>query len=104
MGRTRFIQPSAIDAYSDAGGFPGWLTNEPAKARTNQTGFYDAWLGYIKASAEFMEPYQYPDGPIIAVQSENEFFESSASDPGRSEHMVQIEEALRGGGLTKIPV
>lgn len=40
------------------GGFPGWLTNVPAKARTNQTGFTDAWTPYIEASAKFTAPYQ----------------------------------------------
>lgn len=47
---------------------------------------------------------QYPDGPVIAVQSENEFFVSTASDPGRSEHMQQIEDTLRANGVTKVPL
>lgn len=47
---------------------------------------------------------QYPDGPVIAVQSENEFFQSTASNPGRSESMVQIEDNLRGNGIVKIPM
>ena len=40
------------------GGFPGWLTNSPAKARTNETGFTDAWMPYITSVAKFIEPYQ----------------------------------------------
>ncbi|KAI0343743.1 putative beta-galactosidase [Trametopsis cervina] len=84
-----------INAETTAGGFPGWLTNIPAKARTNETGFTDAWTPYIEA---------YPDGPVIAVQSENEFFPSTPSDPGRSEHMVLIENTLRANGITKVPL
>lgn len=40
------------------GGFPGWLTNNPAKARTNETGFTNAWMPYITSVAKFIEPYQ----------------------------------------------
>lgn len=41
-----------------AGGFPGWLTNVAAEARTNQTGYTEAWTPYIEAVAQFVEPYQ----------------------------------------------
>ncbi|KIP05238.1 glycoside hydrolase family 35 protein [Phlebiopsis gigantea 11061_1 CR5-6] len=93
-----------INAETTGGGFPGWLTNNPAKARTNETGFLDAWTPYMDAVSEFIKPYQYPDGPVIAVQSENEFFQSTASNPGRSESMVQIEDNLRGNGIVKVPI
>ncbi|EKM53444.1 glycoside hydrolase family 35 protein [Phanerochaete carnosa HHB-10118-sp] len=93
-----------INAETTGGGFPGWLTNNPAKARTNETGFSEAWTSYMDAASEFIKPYQYPDGPVIAVQAENEFFESSSGDPGRSESMVQIEDNLRGNGITKVPI
>ncbi|CAL1711293.1 unnamed protein product [Somion occarium] len=93
-----------INAETTAGGFPGWLTNNPAKARTNQTGFTEAWTPYIESVAQFVEPFQYPDGPVIAVQSENEFFQSSASNPGRSESMQEIEDTLRANGVTKVPL
>ncbi|KAH8115249.1 hypothetical protein DFH11DRAFT_1726116 [Phellopilus nigrolimitatus] len=46
----------------------------------------------------------YPDGPVIAVQSENEFMESTPSDPGRSEYMQLIENTLRANGITKVPL
>lgn len=58
----RVLWPSGvlnyIECVSAAGGFPGWLTNVPAKARTNQTGYTDAWMPYAKAVAKFLEPYQ----------------------------------------------
>ncbi|KAI0783038.1 glycoside hydrolase superfamily [Abortiporus biennis] len=93
-----------INAETTAGGFPGWLTNNPAKARTNATGFTQAWTPFMTSVAKFAAPFQYPDGPVIAVQSENEFFPSSGSDTGRSEYMQAIENTLRGNGITKVPL
>ncbi|TDL23060.1 glycoside hydrolase family 35 protein [Rickenella mellea] len=93
-----------INAETTAGGFPGWLTNVPALARTNQTGFTNAWMPYIKAVAKFIEPFQYPNGPVIAVQSENEFFQSFPDNPGRAEYMQLIEDTYRANGITKIPI
>ncbi|KAI0688987.1 glycoside hydrolase family 35 protein [Cytidiella melzeri] len=96
--------PLTDRSFPAGGGFPGWLTNVPAEARTNQTGYTDAWTPYIEAVARFAEPYQYPDGPIIVVQSENEFFQSTSSEPGRSEYMVLIENTSRNNGITKVPL
>ena len=47
-----------LTSVLDAGGFPGWLTNNPAKARTNETGYTTAWTPYIEAVAKFVEPHQ----------------------------------------------
>jgi hypothetical protein len=91
-------------AFTAGGGFPGWLTNVPAKARTNETGFTNAWRPYIAAAAKAAAPFQYPDGPVIAVQSENEFFPSTPTDPGRSEHMILIEQELRKNGIDEVPI
>ncbi|KZT23601.1 glycoside hydrolase family 35 protein [Neolentinus lepideus HHB14362 ss-1] len=101
VGILIIVRPGA-ETYG--GGYPGWLTNDPAKARTNQTGHTDAWTPFIEAVSKFVEPYQYPDGPVIAIQSENEFWESTSSDPGRSEYMQLIENTYRANGLTKIPI
>ncbi|GJE91462.1 glycoside hydrolase family 35 protein [Phanerochaete sordida] len=93
-----------INAETTGGGFPGWLTNNPAKARTNETGFLDAWTPYMDAVAAFIKPYQYPDGPVIAVQIENEFYPTTPTDPGRSESMVQLADSLHRNGITKVPI
>lgn len=66
LGRDKYVyamtQHPLLTANSPAGGgFPGWLTNVAAKARTNQTGFTDAWTPYIEAVAKFAEPYQVCD-------------------------------------------
>lgn len=52
-----------------AGGFPGWLSNTAATARSNETEFVDAWQLYVQQFAETTSKYQYPDGPVIGIFS-----------------------------------
>ncbi|KAJ7692256.1 putative beta-galactosidase [Mycena rosella] len=93
-----------VNAETAAGGIPGWATNIPGLARTNQTAYRAAWFPYMKAFAEATAPFQYPDGPVIAVQSENEFATTAqAGIPGLNEHMQDIINVLRAGGITKVP-
>ncbi|KAJ7128422.1 glycoside hydrolase family 35 protein [Mycena epipterygia] len=93
-----------VNAETAAGGIPGWATNVPGLARTNQTAYRAAWFSYIKGFAEATAPFQYPDGPVIAVQSENEFATTAqAGIPGLNEHMQDIINVLREGGITKVP-
>ncbi|KAG8796599.1 hypothetical protein FRC12_016586 [Ceratobasidium sp. 428] len=96
-----------INAETSGGGFPGWVTNFADAARSNGTEFTAAWKPYITAVSKYVAPYQYPDGPVILVQSENEF---SMSDPassityGHTDHMKWIEETMRANGITKVPL
>ncbi|KAG9118771.1 hypothetical protein FRC07_006543, partial [Ceratobasidium sp. 392] len=96
-----------INAETSGGGFPGWVTNFADAARSNGTEFTTAWKPYITAVSKFVAPYQYPDGPVILVQSENEF---SMDDPansityGHTDHMKWIEETMRANGITKVPL
>ncbi|KAJ7488693.1 glycoside hydrolase superfamily, partial [Mycena galericulata] len=93
-----------INAETAAGGIPGWATNVPGLARTNASTYREAWFPYVSAFAEAVAPFQYPDGPVIAVQSENEYATTAqAGIPGLNEHMQDIINVLREGGLTKIP-
>lgn len=78
----------------------------------------------VKGFAEATAPFQYPDGPVIgasslppssplvlyilisfpAVQSENEYATTAqAHIPGLDEHMQDIINVLREGGITKVP-
>ncbi|KAJ7176384.1 glycoside hydrolase family 35 protein [Mycena crocata] len=94
-----------VNAETAAGGIPGWATNIPGLARTNQTAYREAWFPYIKQFAEATAPFQYPDGPVIAVQSENEFATTAqAHIPGLDEHMQDIINVLREGGITRVPL
>ncbi|KAJ7075303.1 glycoside hydrolase family 35 protein [Mycena belliarum] len=93
-----------VNAETAAGGIPGWATNIPGLARTNQTAYRAAWYPYIKAFAEETAPFQYPDGPVIAVQSENEFATTAqAHIPGLDAHMQDLIDTLRAGGITRVP-
>ncbi|KAJ6608888.1 putative beta-galactosidase, partial [Mycena sp. CBHHK59/15] len=96
-----------VNAETAAGkyrGIPGWATNIPGLARTNNTAYRAAWYPYVKQFAEATVPFQYPDGPVIAVQSENEYATTTqAHIPGLNEHMQDIINTLREGGITKIP-
>ncbi|KAJ6453970.1 glycoside hydrolase family 35 protein [Mycena sanguinolenta] len=93
-----------INAEAAAGGIPGWATNVPGLARTNNTAYRAAWLPYVQGFAEATAPFQYPDGPVIAVQSENEYATTAqAGIPGLDEHMQDIINVLRAGGITKVP-
>ncbi|KAG5637397.1 hypothetical protein H0H81_004705 [Sphagnurus paluster] len=46
----------------------------------------------------------YPNGPVIAIQSENEYATTSKTRiSGLNEHMQEIIDTYREGGLTEIP-
>ncbi|TDL26310.1 hypothetical protein BD410DRAFT_578022 [Rickenella mellea] len=89
-----------INGETAGGGFPGWLTNVNATARTNATLFTNAWNAYMTQFAQQTAPYQYPDGPVIAVQSENEFDTQTLHRP----YMILLENNLRANGITKVPL
>ena len=55
-------------------------------------------------SAHFIVYAQYPHGPVIAVQVENEFGPSDPEHPGHSEYFALIEDTLRSNGITRIPL
>jgi hypothetical protein len=82
-----------INAETSGGGFPGWLTNFKDAARSNGTDFTAAWKPYIREVSKFTAPYQYPAGPVILVQSENEF---SMDDPSVSILAWQLDQNLYG--------
>ncbi|KAJ7275854.1 glycoside hydrolase family 35 protein [Mycena rebaudengoi] len=93
-----------VNAETAAGGIPGWATNIPGLARTNASDYRAAWLPYIEQFAQATAPYQYPEGPVIAIQSENEFLTSrTAGIPGLDEHMQDLINVIRANGITKIP-
>ena len=62
-----------INAETAGGGYPGWLSNAQDTARSNGSDFTAAWKPYIQAVSKYTAPYQYPDGPVILIQSENEY-------------------------------
>ncbi|CAE6536961.1 unnamed protein product [Rhizoctonia solani] len=95
-----------INAETTSGGMPGWISNLADASRSNGTDFTAAWKPYITQISKDAAPYQYPDGPIILVQSENEFGGDSVTNPwsyGHTDHMKWIQETMRANGLDKVP-
>ncbi|KAJ3575118.1 hypothetical protein NP233_g1314 [Leucocoprinus birnbaumii] len=94
-----------VNAETAGGGIPGWVTNIAGLARTNATDYREAWLPYVEGFAKETAPYQYPNGPVIAVQSENEYATTAQQHiPGLDEHMQDIIDTLRKNGITKVPI
>ncbi|KAG8771233.1 hypothetical protein FRC12_003781 [Ceratobasidium sp. 428] len=95
-----------INAETTSGGMPGWVTNLADASRSNGTDFTAAWKPYITEVSKFTVPYQYPAGPVILMQSENEFGGDSVTNPwsyGHTDHMKWIQQTMRSNGITKVP-
>ncbi|KAG8680861.1 hypothetical protein FRC08_015999 [Ceratobasidium sp. 394] len=90
-----------INAETTSGGLPAWVSNLGGLSRSDAPEFTEAWKPYIIAASKYIAPYQYPDGPVILVQSENEF---NGDDPRRRAYMKLIEETMRANGVTKVPL
>ncbi|KAF7422991.1 hypothetical protein PC9H_011155 [Pleurotus ostreatus] len=105
VGLLVIVRPGPyVNAETAGGGLPGWTTNVPGLARTNATLYRSAWHPYILSFAQQTAPFQYPDGPVIAIQSENEYATTAQQHiPGLDEHMQDIVNTMREGGLTRIP-
>ncbi|KAF8601278.1 glycoside hydrolase family 35 protein [Ceratobasidium sp. AG-I] len=108
VGLLVIVRPGPyINAETTAGGYPGWLTNIADVARSNGTEFTKAWKPWIERISRDVAPYQYPDGPVIGMQSENEFgatVEGDENSYGHTDHMKWIEETMRANGITKVPL
>ncbi|KAG8783246.1 hypothetical protein FRC12_019925 [Ceratobasidium sp. 428] len=98
-----------INAETAGGGLASWTTNLADTARSNGTEFTAAWTPYISQVSKYVTPYQYPAGPVILMQAENEFL-SDATEPelpytyGHTDYMRKIIETMRKNGVTKIPI
>ena len=61
------LKPTKLLA-SAGGGFPGWLTNLDARARSGDQAYIDSFQQYIKEFSHITNKYQFPDGPVIGMQ------------------------------------
>ncbi|KEP45521.1 glycoside hydrolase family 35 protein [Rhizoctonia solani 123E] len=110
-----------INAETAGGGYPGWLSNVPDTARSNGSDYTAAWKPYIQQVSRFVAPYQYPNGPVILMQSENEYsmdnpsvsaltdgneadFVQDSTTYGHTDHMQWIIEEMRANGITRVPI
>lgn len=88
-----------IEAESNAGGLPGWLTGIKGMSRSTApeyTAAYRQWMTHIDA---IIAKHQVTngDGSVILYQPENEFYDGS---PAARAYMQAVENKARADGIT----
>jgi beta-galactosidase GanA len=91
-----------INAETSAGGFPGWLTTQAGRARSDAPDYLaaaDEWLTHID---EILQRHQLSNGtgPIILYQIENELASSGTSQKNYMQHLY---DKVRADGIT-VPI
>lgn len=91
-----------INAETSAGGFPGWLTTQAGKARSDAPDYLaaaDEWLTHIDA---ILARHQYTNGtgPVILYQIENELASTGTSQRNYMQHLY---DKVRADGIT-VPI
>jgi beta-galactosidase GanA len=91
-----------INAETSAGGFPGWLTTQAGKARSDAADYLaasDEWLTHID---EILQRHQLSNGtgPIMLYQIENELASSGTSQKNYMQHLY---DKVRADGIT-VPI
>ncbi len=86
-----------INAETDSGGFPGWLTTQKGRARSSApdyTAAYHDWLTHIDP---IIARHQLTNGTgsVILYQVENEY--GNNTDPA---YMEDLERQIRADGIT----
>ncbi|KAE9383530.1 hypothetical protein BT96DRAFT_1009062 [Gymnopus androsaceus JB14] len=89
-----------INGETTGGGFPGWVENIGGDLRTDNANYTATWMPYVNVIAQLIAKNQITKGgPIILVQSENEFSASSVNSP----YMQGIINTFRANGIV-IPI
>ncbi|KAI0033132.1 glycoside hydrolase family 35 protein [Vararia minispora EC-137] len=72
-----------INAETTAGGIAHWVTSQVAgNLRTNATDYFKSWQDYIHGIIDETSSFQITaDGPVIAVQIDNEYSQNSRTAP-----------------------
>ncbi|HET7799024.1 MAG TPA: beta-galactosidase [Humibacillus xanthopallidus] len=91
-----------INAETSGGGFPGWLTNQAGKARSDASDYLaasDEWLGKID---EILARHQLTNGTgtVILYQIENELATAGAS---QKNYMRHLDDKVKADGIT-VPI
>jgi beta-galactosidase GanA len=91
-----------INAETSAGGFPGWLTTQAGRARSDAPDYLaasDEWLTHIDA---ILARHQFTDGtgPVILYQIENEL---SSTGTAQRNYMRHLYDKVRSDGIT-VPI
>lgn len=100
LGLFVFLRPGPyINAETNAGGFPLWLTTGDYGAlRNNDTRYTNAWTPFMSKVAEITVPYQITKGQnVITYQIENEYGDQWIGSPSSripNETAIQYMELL----------
>ncbi|HLL68281.1 MAG TPA: beta-galactosidase [Micromonosporaceae bacterium] len=88
-----------INAETDAGGLPSWLTNSPARERSNEADYLAAVDEWLDAINPIIARHQLTNGTgtVILYQNENEF---GSTDPGAVAYMQHLQDRARADGIT----
>ncbi len=91
-----------INAETSAGGFPGWLTTQAGKARSDAPDYLaaaDEWLTHIDS---ILQRHQLSNGtgPVILYQIENELASTGTSQKNYMQHLY---DKVRADGIT-VPI
>jgi beta-galactosidase GanA len=93
-----------INAEVDAGGFPGWLTTKPGRARTNDATYMSYTDEYQSHIDPIIARHQLTNdtGTVILYQIENEYASNVTSQTG-IQYMKHLYDKARADGIT-VPI
>ncbi|MUK00607.1 hypothetical protein GM708_00870 [Vibrio cholerae] len=75
------------------GGFPDWVRDTPVRHRTDDPAYLALIEPWLRRLGHEVAPYCRPDGPVLAVQLENELYDQ----PG---HISTLKQLAVASGIT----
>jgi hypothetical protein len=88
-----------INAETDSGGFPGWLTTIKGRARSTDPDYVAAALEWLRQVDPIIARHQLTNGTgtVIACQVENEFYDGSSVG---QQYMQDLENQMHSDGIS----
>jgi beta-galactosidase GanA len=88
-----------INAETDSGGFPGWLTTIKGRARSTDADYLAGAYEWLGQADPIIARHQLTNGTgsVIACQVENEFYDNSSVG---QQYMQDLENKMRSDGIT----
>jgi beta-galactosidase GanA len=89
-----------INAETDSGGFPGWLTTQQGRARSSAPDYTAAYREWLRHIDPIIARHQLTNGTgsVLLYQAENEY-----GNNGDATYMTQLQEQIRADGIT-VPI
>jgi beta-galactosidase GanA len=88
-----------INAETDSGGFPGWLTTIKGRARSTAADYLAGAYEWLSQVDPIIARHQLTNGTgsVIACQVENEFYDNSSIG---QQYMQDLEDKMHADGIT----